>query len=223
MRRMVDWETGNMPGFVEERVFFHKILCNGLNLQYKTSVSSIGVDAFALSLEQAKTNTFEIDRKAFLEAYQEEIMDSTVAGLIGAAIGALAAIASALATSMLQERQERKKWQRDKKQEAYANSLRYILRALNKRSKIDMEQGAILGEDGIKEWFDDISEVQIWLTTLSIYCPPAQRGKIIAVLDEVRAATEDFMTHSIATKSLPSALSSAYTLVSASERADIDR
>src|SRR5437588_6497837 len=97
-------------------------------------------------------------------------MDSTVAALIGAAIGALAAITSVFITSTLQAKQERRNWLRDRKQEAYANSIKYIVRVLNKRSIITAEGSTVLGKDAQKEWFDDMSEVLTWMTNLSIYC-----------------------------------------------------
>jgi hypothetical protein len=152
-------------------------------------------------------------------------MDSTVAGLIGAAIGALAAIASAFVTSTLQARQEHRTWLRDRKQEAYANSVRYILRVLNKRSKVTAEGMTFLGQDVMKEWFDDMSEAEIWLTALSIYCSPAQRAQIVGTLDGVRKAISGFISSDTLHDRIGilDTFSSAYETVSSSERIDISQ
>ena len=77
-------------------------------------------------------------------------MDSTMAGLIGAAVGALAAIVSAFVASTLQARQEHHIWIRDRRQEAYVNSVKYIVRVLNKRSEVEIKSGVVqifLGKD----------------------------------------------------------------------------
>lgn len=150
-------------------------------------------------------------------------MDATVAGLIGAAIGALAAIASAFVTSSLQARQEHRTWLRDRKQEAYANSERYIVRVLNKRSKITAQGLTVLGEDVVKEWFDDMSEAEIWLTALSIYCSRAQRQRIVEALDIVRKAISDIMSGNVSKPrgiGILDAFQSAYEKVYLSEEID---
>jgi hypothetical protein len=104
-------------------------------------------------------------------------MDSAVAGLIGAGIGAVTGIAGTFITTYLQARQERLKWLRDKRVESYSNTIRYLTRALNKRSSISIESGNLvtaMGQDVIKEWFDDLSESLVWLSSLSIYCSENQ-------------------------------------------------
>ena len=68
-------------------------------------------------------------------------MDAAVAGLIGAAIGAIAGMTGTLITAYLQAKQEHMKWMRDKRVEAYSNTIRYLVRALNKRSILTFEGG----------------------------------------------------------------------------------
>ena len=97
-------------------------------------------------------------------------MDAAVAGLIGAAIGAVAGMAGTLITNYLQAKQEHAKWIRDKRVEAYSNAIRYLVRALNKRSSLSIEGGtftSVMGKDVIKEWFDELSEILVWLTRIS--------------------------------------------------------
>lgn len=104
-------------------------------------------------------------------------MDAALAGLIGAGIGAFAGIVGTFVTNYLQASQEHKKWIRDKRVESYSNSIRYLLRVINKRSQISIEGGrliTIMGKDVQKEWFDDLNEAVAWLSSLSIYCSKEQ-------------------------------------------------
>lgn len=106
-------------------------------------------------------------------------MDSGVAGLIGAGIGALAGVAGTLITNHLQAKQERLKWLRDKRVESYSNTIRYLTRALNKRSEISIDSGSlvtVMGKNVTKEWFDDLSEALAWFSSLSIYCSESQQN-----------------------------------------------
>ena len=100
---------------------------------------------------------------------------------------------SAFVASTLQARQERHIWLRDRRQEAYANAVKYIVRVSNKRSIITADGLTVLGQDAQKEWFDDMSEVLTWMTNLSIYCSPSQRAKITEALDQIREVMADLM------------------------------
>ena len=89
-------------------------------------------------------------------------MDAAIAGLIDAAIGSVAGMAGTLITSYLQVKQEHAKWIHDKPVEACSNTIRYLVRALNKRSSLSIEDSTlirVMGKDVIKEWFDDLSEI----------------------------------------------------------------
>ena len=97
-------------------------------------------------------------------------MDSAVAGLIGAGIGAVAGITGTFLAQILQSRREHRKWILSRKEDAYSNSLRYLLKALNRRSKITVEGVAVLSKEDMPEWFTDLSEAQAWITSLTIYC-----------------------------------------------------
>jgi len=78
-------------------------------------------------------------------------MNAAIAGLIGAAIGAMAGIVGAFVTQYLQARAAARNWLRDKREGAYSNALRYLLRVHNKRSQLEFtEKGLtvpVLGED----------------------------------------------------------------------------
>jgi hypothetical protein len=105
-------------------------------------------------------------------------MDAAIAGLIGAGIGAVAGLAGSLISHALSTRLQHRVWLRDKRNEAYAGTLRYLGRVLRKRSKISAEAGAILGADAVKEWFDDLNEAQTWMSSVSIYCSEAYRKTV---------------------------------------------
>jgi hypothetical protein len=153
-------------------------------------------------------------------------MDSAVAGLIGAGIGAVAGIAGTLITTYLQAKQERLKWLRDKRVESYSNTIRYLTRALNKRSSISIESGTlvtIMGQDVVKEWFDDLSESLVWLSSLSIYCSENQQKEIINAFRVVEQAVSDLITSDSRPLNLQSIISSVLDSVIECARRDISR
>ena len=153
-------------------------------------------------------------------------MDAAIAGLIGAAIGAVAGMAGTLITTYLQARQEHAKWIRDKRVEAYSNTIRYLIRALNKRSSLSLEGGtvtSVMGKDVIKEWFDDLSEILVWLSAASIYCSKNQQSKIAHVTKVVNKAVCDFVNTDSVTSDLQNVISSALGIVEECARQDVGR
>jgi hypothetical protein len=153
-------------------------------------------------------------------------MDAAIAGLVGAAIGAVAGMAGTLITSYLQAKQEHTKWIRDKRVEAYSNTIRYLVRALNKRSSLSLESGAIIsvmGKDVIKEWFDDLSEILVWLSAVSIYCSKSQQSKIAHATQISTKAVCDFVNSDSEKSNLVNAISSALGIVEECARQDIGR
>jgi len=150
-------------------------------------------------------------------------MSATIAGLLGAVIGALAVVASTFVTYSLQAKQEHRKWLRNKRQEAYANSVRYILRVLNKRSELSIEGGAFLGKDAQKEWFDDMSEALTWITTLAMYCPNTQQKQILDVLREIQDTVSGIVNgHKGGSFRQLTAFDNAYKVILASAISDIE-
>src|SRR5215217_8234197 len=124
-------------------------------------------------------------------------MNAAIAGLIGAAIGALASILGTVVTQFLQARATARNRLRDKKEEAYSNTLRYLLRVQNKRSEMSVKGGqltTILGEDDVKVWFDDVIEAQFWVTSLSVYCSPSYRNKILDNSSQMNQAVKEFLS-----------------------------
>jgi hypothetical protein len=98
----------------------------------------------------------------------EAIMDSALAGLIGAGIGAIAGLTGAVVNYRLSLRSQHANWLRDKRQEAYSSTLRYLLRSSGKRSGIEADGTPFIGQDAIKELFDDLSDARSWLLTLHL-------------------------------------------------------
>jgi hypothetical protein len=159
-------------------------------------------------------------------AVKKIVMDAAIAGLIGAAIGAVAGMAGTLTTTYLQAKQEHAKWIRDKRVEAYSNTIRYLVRALNKRSSLSIEGGnltSVMGKDVIKEWFDDLSEILVWLSAASIYCTKSQQSKIAHATQVVNKAVCDFVNSSSAASELQSVISSALGIVEECARQDVGR
>ena len=153
-------------------------------------------------------------------------MDSAVAGLIGAGIGASAGIAGTLISTYLQMKQERLKWLRDKRVESYSNTIRYLTRVLNKRSSISIESGnpvTVMGQDVIKEWFDDLSESLVWLASLSIYCSENQKKEIINAFRVVEQAVSDVVTSNSHPSNIHNTISSVLDNIIECARRDIGR
>lgn len=153
-------------------------------------------------------------------------MDAAIAGLIGTAIGAVAGMAGTLITTYLQAKQEHAKWIRDKRVEAYSNTIRYLVRALNKRSHLAIEGGtctSVMGEDVIKEWFDDLSEILAWLSAVSIYCSKNQQSQIAYTIQIVNKAVCDFVNSSSATSELQNVISTGLGIVEECARQDVGR
>ena len=150
-------------------------------------------------------------------------MDSAVAGLIGAAIGALAGLLGSVFTTYFQTTQEHQKWLRDKRVESYSNTIRYLTRLLNKRSAIMAEGGAYIGEEIIKEWFDDLSEALVWLSSLSIYCSKNQQRIVSQVFGTVDDAASKFVATGSCPLALNDVISSALNNIVECARKDIGR
>jgi hypothetical protein len=79
------------------------------------------------------------------------------------------------------------------------------IKALNKRSSLSLEGGtltSVMGKDVIKEWFDDLSEILVWLSAVSIYCSKNQQSKIAQVIKVVNKAVCDFVNADSVTSDL---------------------
>lgn len=103
-------------------------------------------------------------------------MDPALVGLLGTLLGGLTAIGGILIANRLQIQREYKERTRSNKQEAYSQSIRSLLRLINKRSKLTANGTAILGREDVKEWFDDYIETEHWVTQISLYSPKAYKA-----------------------------------------------
>lgn len=124
-------------------------------------------------------------------------MDTAIAGLIGAGIGAAAGMTGTLLAQILQSRREHRKWLLSKKEDAYSNSLRYLLKALNRRTKITADGIAILSKEDMPEWFADLGEAQSWITSLTIYCSSDVRETIKQVAGKFNGVISTLMGNDV--------------------------
>ncbi len=106
---------------------------------------------------------------AILSIKQKKYMDSAISGLLGAGIGAVAGMFGAVLTQSLQLRNDHKKWLLSKKEEAYSSAIRFLLKSLNRRSKMTATGIAVLGQNELPDWFIDLSEAQAWVSSITIY------------------------------------------------------
>jgi hypothetical protein len=120
---------------------------------------------------------------------QEGEMTAALVGLGGAVFGALAALVGAVLADRRQARAEAGRWRRDQLESAYAQALRYLLRAANRRSEFVGGSGsAVLRREHQREWFDDLVEAQVWMRTVTRYCGATQ-----AI--DIRQAAEQLDSH----------------------------
>ncbi len=90
-------------------------------------------------------------------------------GLLGTLLGGLIACLGILFTHRIQEKRERRQWLRAKKEEAYSQSCRSLLRLRNTRSRITATGSTLLDVKDIKGWFDDYVESLFWISQISLY------------------------------------------------------
>jgi hypothetical protein len=150
------------------------------------------------------------------------IMNSAIAGLIGAAIGAGAGLAGTFITQYLQiraQRQqtllhrstEREQALRVKREEAYKKTLQRLIRVRDRRMsdlKLYPTTGAEPDPNGIlvgefvlvgdvtrfrEEAFDDIVGARLWLTSAIAYCSPKARSQLLEAMN----ALETFATNTL--------------------------
>lgn len=124
-------------------------------------------------------------------------IDPAVSGLIGAGIGAIAGMSGTLMGQVLQSKREHKKWLLTRKEDAYSNSLKYLLRVLNKRSKLTADGIAVLAKEDVPEWFSDLSEAQAWITSLTIYCSDDVRETIKSVSSKFNGVMSMLMGNNV--------------------------
>ncbi|PSB17538.1 hypothetical protein C7B65_18270 [Phormidesmis priestleyi ULC007] len=80
-----------------------------------------------------------------------------------------------------------------------------------------------MGKDVIKEWFDDLSEILVWLSAVSIYCSKNQQSKIAHTTQVVNKAVCDFVNSGSATSDLQNVISTALGIVEECARQDVGR
>ncbi|MFF7115480.1 hypothetical protein ACFY91_24660 [Streptomyces albogriseolus] len=117
-------------------------------------------------------------------------MGAAYIGLIGALLGAITALAGSILSVRMQARHERTRWVRDRRQAAYDGAVRYLLRALNRRSKISVSGGrivSVIAEEHVRETFDDLVEAQFWFRALTAACGDRQLERIRQAADDLDA------------------------------------
>lgn len=80
-----------------------------------------------------------------------------------------------------------------------------------------------MGKDVIKEWFDDLSEILVWLSVISMYCSKSQQSKIAHATQVVKKAVSDFVNSGLAMSDLQDMISSALGIVEECARQDVGR
>lgn len=109
-------------------------------------------------------------------------MASAIIGLIGATLGALMAVVGSALSERRQARHEAAAWRRDQRAAAYDGVFHALTRAASYRHKIP-----VVGEPDqalLKQWFDDLVEVQYRLRLLTAHCHRPGGGTSLPVAVE---------------------------------------
>ena len=111
-------------------------------------------------------------------------------GLLGAVVGGGFTMLGALLSGRQQDRSERNRAARARREQAYSNALRHLLRATNRRGKIDISSGRVVPIlTDVESMFDDLVEAQYWVAVVTTVCSAGQQGK----LDAARKQMDDFV------------------------------
>src|SRR5215203_802226 len=124
-------------------------------------------------------------------------VSSAIAGLIGAAIGALAGVAGAFISQRMQARATQKRTLQSKREEAYSNTLRNLLKVQNTRDEWSSKDGVWIGHitaEGIMSVYPDMIEAQFWASALTMYCSEDQREPIKRVSNSINNTVADFVS-----------------------------
>lgn len=154
-------------------------------------------------------------------------MDAAIAGFLGAIVGGAATFGGTVVSNSQQAGRERKKENKQRKVEAYSNSIRSLIRVAHRRSTFSAKTSDALGEEIVASWFDDIVDAEYWLTILTAACGSRHRESIQkaaqALFEEIdRFRRESEFADAIGPTRAPLlAVFSAYRVVSEAARGDI--
>ena len=149
------------------------------------------------------------------------VMDAAVAVVIGAGIGAGATLLGSVLTARQQASQQRSVAVRERKQAAYENAIRFLLRAANRRSGLTAAGVPYIAEDQIATFFDDLVEAQHWLSVLVTACDARQRPAIEAASTKLNGEVEGFALHARGVAAAPFDLKELYRDVINAAREDL--
>jgi hypothetical protein len=128
-------------------------------------------------------------------------MDPAVAAIVGGGIGASATLVGSVLNARNQVVRENASWLRERKESAYSNAVRSILRARNRRSALHVEEGKVVTIlSDIGTFFDDLVDAQHWLSMLTTACSAEQRPALLragarldAIIDELVSGPSDLL------------------------------
>ena len=123
-------------------------------------------------------------------------MDSAALfGLLGAVVGGGATLLGSLLTARQHARLQRDRAARERREQAYASTIRHLLRAMNRRSSFHVEGGQItpiLEKGSVPELFDDLVEAQYWLAVTTTVCSDQERASIEHAREQMDGFVTDF-------------------------------
>ena len=122
-------------------------------------------------------------------------MDAALAAVIGAAIGAGATVLGSLLSARQQSAQQHAASVRQRKEAAYSNAIRSVLRARNRRSAMSAEGMSFIANEDVGTFFDDLVDAQHWLAVLTTACGTRQRTRIEHASSTFNEAVDRLIQH----------------------------
>jgi hypothetical protein len=112
-------------------------------------------------------------------------VDAGLAAVIGAGIGGATAIVGSFATTVLSARATRSQWRRSQAADGYANSLRYLTRAVAVRSRFTSRGRAVLSKDDVHQFFVDLADAEHSLAIAAAFSGLRARPLMLTALGDL--------------------------------------
>lgn len=100
-------------------------------------------------------------------------MDPSISALIGAAVGSMTTLTASYLAHRFNREAETRKWRLTKKEEAYSQCMRALLKVMNSRSLLKSDGTLIFDVNKASEWVENCINAIFWTRQLSIYSPQA--------------------------------------------------
>jgi hypothetical protein len=121
-------------------------------------------------------------------------MDAAIAAVLGAGLGASATLVGSFVTARSAAGREAVSWERERKQAAYSNAIRALLRVRNRRSRMAAWGEPLIAKEELGTFFDDLVDAQHWLSMLLSACGERQRTTLGDASASLNSLVDEMLT-----------------------------